>query len=128
MSRVLARGKQEMTERHQIADELWAAFKHLEGERKYALRQIIKHLTGDEDMSHWRFQIMQHTADDGETYLAVHEFYVMHDKKEGWTQKPITIEADTLPELRMNLLNMLRDLERHGVRDVETGGVVQAGS
>jgi hypothetical protein len=30
--------------RRQIADELWAAFKHWEGERKYALRIIVKHL------------------------------------------------------------------------------------
>lgn len=117
-----------MNERNKIAEELWAAFKHWDGERKYALRQIIKHLTGDDDMSSWRYQIMRHRADTGETYLAVHEFYVAHDKKEGWTQKPITIEADTLPELRMNLLNMLRDLERHGVRDVETGGIVQTGA
>ncbi|HEY7802984.1 MAG TPA: hypothetical protein VIC30_00885 [Orrella sp.] len=35
---------EEMTDRRQIADELWAAFKHWEGERKYALRQIVKHL------------------------------------------------------------------------------------
>jgi hypothetical protein len=33
-----------MQERRQIAQELWAAFKHWEGERKYALRIIIKHL------------------------------------------------------------------------------------
>ena len=42
---------EEMTDRRQIADELWAAFKHWEGERKYALRQIIKHIKkapGDE--------------------------------------------------------------------------------
>lgn len=48
---LLARNGTEMTERCQIADELWAAFKHWEGERKYALRQIIKHIKkapGDE--------------------------------------------------------------------------------
>lgn len=33
-----------MTERSQIADEIWQAFKHWEGERKFALRQIVKHL------------------------------------------------------------------------------------
>ena len=35
---------EEMTDRRQIADELWAAFKHWEGERKYALRIIVKWL------------------------------------------------------------------------------------
>ena len=38
-----------MTDRRQIADELWAAFKHWEGERKYALRVIVKHLKGERD-------------------------------------------------------------------------------
>jgi hypothetical protein len=29
---------------------------------------------------------MRHTADSGEDYLGVHEFYTMHDKgTEGWT-------------------------------------------
>jgi hypothetical protein len=79
-------------------------------------------------MSSWHYQIMRHTADSGEDYLAVHEFYTMHDKGTGWTQKPVPIEADTLPEMRMALLNILRDLERNGVRDAKTGEVVQAGS
>jgi hypothetical protein len=26
-------------------------------------------------MSHWHYQIMRHTADSGEDYLGVHEFY-----------------------------------------------------
>ena len=33
-----------MTDRRQIADELWAAFKHWDGERKFALRLIVKHI------------------------------------------------------------------------------------
>jgi len=64
---------------------------------------------------------MRHRADSGEDFLAIHEFFVGHDKKEGWTAKPVPIEADTVPELRMALLNILRDLERHGVRDSKTG-------
>lgn len=72
-------------------------------------------------MSSWRYQIMRHRADSGEDFLCIHEFFVGHDKKEGWTAKPVPIEADTVPELRMALLNILRDLERHGVRDAKTG-------
>ena len=72
-------------------------------------------------MSSWRWQVMRHKADSGETYLAIHEFYVGHDKKEGWTAKPVPIEADSVSDLRMALLNVLRDLERHGVRDAKTG-------
>jgi hypothetical protein len=72
-------------------------------------------------MSSWHYQIMRHTADSGEDFLAVHEFYTMHDGKEGWTAKPILLEADSLPEMRVALLDILRDLERHGVRDAKTG-------
>jgi hypothetical protein len=119
-----------MTDRRQIADELWAAFSGWEGEKKFALRAIKKHLLGPEwEMSNWHYQIMQHIADDGEPYLAIHEFYTMHDGKEGWTQKAVPLEADSLPEMRMALLNVLRDLERHGVRDAKTGEPIQpAGS
>ena len=119
-----------MPDRRQIADELWAAFKdRWTGERKYALRAIRKHLLGTErNMSSWRYQIMQHVDDSGEKYLAVHEFYVMHDGKEGWTQKAVLIEADNLDSMRMALINILQDLERHGIRDAKTGAVVQTGS
>jgi hypothetical protein len=79
-------------------------------------------------LSHWHYQIMRHRADSGDDYLAVHEFFVGHDKKQGWTAKPVLIEADTLPEMRMALINILRDLERHGVRDARTGEIVQAGA
>jgi hypothetical protein len=40
----------EMTDRRQIADELWAAFKDKwYGEKKFALRVIVKHLKGEQD-------------------------------------------------------------------------------
>ena len=117
-----------MTDRRQIADELWAAHKHWTGERKFALRQITKHLTGREGMSGWHYQIMRHIADSGEDYLAIHEYYTLHDKQESWTLKAVPIEADTVADLRMALINILRDLERHGVRDAKTGEVVQTGN
>jgi hypothetical protein len=67
---------------------------------------------------------MRHTADSGEDYLAVHELYTMHDGKLGWTAKPILLEADSLPEMRVALIDILRDLERHGVRDAKTGETI----
>jgi hypothetical protein len=40
----------EMTDRRQIADELWEAFKDKwDGEKKFALRVIVKHLKGEQD-------------------------------------------------------------------------------
>lgn len=72
-------------------------------------------------MSRWNYQIMQHVADDGEPYYAIHEFYTMHDGKEGWTARPVPLEADSVRELRAALLRVLLDLEKHGVRDARTG-------
>jgi hypothetical protein len=71
---------------------------------------------------------MRHVDDNGDAFLKVHEFFVGHDKKESWTAFSVPVEADTVPEMRMTLLNILRDLERHGVRDADTGEVVQAGT
>jgi hypothetical protein len=79
-------------------------------------------------MSSWRYQIMRHTADSGEDFLAIHEFFIGHDKAETWTAKPVLFEADSLPDMRKTLLAVLTDIERHGVRDAKTGEIVQAGT
>jgi len=68
-------------------------------------------------MSQWRYQIMRHTADSGEPYLAIHEYYTLHDGKEAWTAKPVPIEADTPEDLRAALQRIIADLDQHGVRD-----------
>lgn len=75
-------------------------------------------------MSSWRFQVIRNVDDGGEPYYAVHEFYTLHDGKEAWTQRPVTFEAETVRNLRLALERALRDLERHGVRDGETGAAV----
>lgn len=75
-------------------------------------------------MSHWHYQVMQNIDEDGEPFLAVHEFYVMHDNKEGWTSQPVEIAADSLGDLRKALLRMLIDMEDHGIRDAKTGAVI----
>ena len=79
-------------------------------------------------MSHWRYQIMQHIDHSGEPFLAIHEFFVGHDKKEGWTASAVPIEADTVADMRMALIDILRDLERHGVRDAKTGVPIEPAS
>ena len=71
-------------------------------------------------MSRWWYQIMQHKDDAGEPYLAIHEAYSLHDGKIAWTSKPVPIEEDTVGELYDTLHQILNDIERHGVRDVET--------
>ena len=41
---------EEMTDRRQIADELWEAFRHWDGEKKFALRMIIKWLEEEKNV------------------------------------------------------------------------------
>ena len=71
-------------------------------------------------MSRWWYQVMQHKDDAGEPYLAIHEAYSMHDGKIAWTAKPVPIEENTVDDMYQTLHHILNDLERHGVRDVET--------
>ena len=72
-------------------------------------------------MSHWRYQIFQHRDSEGDPYYAIHEFYTLHDGREGWTADPVPMETDTVDDMRKALLRVLRDLDDHGVRDIETG-------
>jgi hypothetical protein len=61
--------------------DMWEIAPRLEKPRGHAVY-------GGEHMSRWHYQIMRHTADSGEDYLAIHEFYTMHNGKlRAWTQK-----------------------------------------
>jgi hypothetical protein len=100
--------------------DMWEIAPRLEKPRGHAVY-------GGEHMSRWHYQIMRHTADSGEDYLAIHEFYTMHNKSEGWTQKAVPIEADSLDEMREALTAILQDLDRYGVRDAKTGEVLDKG-
>ena len=51
----------------------------------------------------------------------------MHNKSEGWTHKPVPIEADSLDEMREALTAILQDIDRYGVRDAKTGEVLDKG-
>jgi len=77
-------------------------------------------------LSKWRYQIFQHRDDAGEPYLAIHEYYTLHDGKEAWTLRPVPIEAESVRELRDSLRHIIEDLDEFGVRDVETGEKVDA--
>ena len=76
-------------------------------------------------MSGWRYQLFQHYDDEGDPYLCVHEFYTLHDGREGWTACPVPIEADTVKEMQMALHQILNDIDKHGVRDINTGELIK---
>ena len=69
-------------------------------------------------MSHWHYQLMKHTAPDGETYYAVHEYYNL-ETGPAWTEKAIPIDGESITEIRGMLIDILKDMDTHGVKDYE---------
>lgn len=69
-------------------------------------------------MSHWHYQLMKHTTPDGETYYAIHEYYNL-ETGPAWTEKPITIDGESITEIRGMLIDILKDMDTHGVKDYD---------
>ena len=69
-------------------------------------------------MSHWHYQLMRHTAPDGEVYYAVHEYYDL-ETGPAWTEKPVTVDGESKAEVAKMLDNMLWDIWKYGVKDYE---------
>jgi len=68
--------------------------------------------------NHWHYQLMRHTDESGDTYLAIHEYYPDKDG-DGWTEAPVDVTGDTVNEVKEVLQMMLEDIEKHGVKDYE---------
>jgi len=73
-------------------------------------------------MSHWRYQLMYHKYDElvlgEEGYYAVHEYYDMDDGP-GWTEDPVTVDGNSIEDVKKMLLLILKDIDKHGVKDYE---------
>jgi hypothetical protein len=54
----------------------------------------------------------------GETCYAVHEYYPMEDK-DGWTENPVTVDGESKSDVVWMLKAILKDIEKHGVKDYE---------
>ena len=72
-------------------------------------------------MGHWHYQVMKHTEEneaDGSIYVwyGVHEFYPLDDGPV-WTQEPVTVEGESIEDLKWQLKAILGDIEKHGVID-----------
>ena len=74
-------------------------------------------------MSHWHYQLMYHKYDEpglGEDgYYAVHEYYEMDDG-DGWTENPVIVDGNSVEDVKKMLLLILKDIDKHGVKDYET--------
>ena len=82
-------------------------------------------------MAHWHYQLMYHKYDkpilgeDG--YYAVHEYYPSMasidpwvDDGPGWTENPVTVDGNSVEDVKKMLLLILKDIDKHGVKDYES--------
>ena len=66
-------------------------------------------------MSKWHYQLMKRNF-DGEDNYAVHEYYVI-DGCKSWTNDPVTIDGESVEDVKAMLQMILNDIEKHGVKD-----------
>ena len=67
-------------------------------------------------MSNWHYRLMKHTTPDGHTYYAVHECYDL-ETGPAWTENPVTVDGESIDDVKRMLLCILKDLDTHGVKD-----------
>lgn len=66
----------------------------------------------------WHYQLMKHTTPEGHTYYAVHEYYPL-DTGPAWTEKPVTVDGESINEVVQMLYNIIIGILKHGVKDYE---------
>ena len=69
-------------------------------------------------MSRWHYQLMRHYTDNEEPYYAIHEIYTLEDGTV-WTEMPSDVTGDSVEDVKKALLLMLKDIEKHGVKDYD---------
>ena len=68
--------------------------------------------------NHWHYQLMRHMTPQGETYYAVHEYYPLDDGP-AWTENPVTVDGESKSDVVWILNAILKDIEKHGVKDYD---------
>ena len=69
-------------------------------------------------MSFWHYQLMKHVDKSGEIWYGIHEYFNMNDDN-AWTEQPVRVSGETPEEVKKILGRMLRDIDRHGVKDYD---------
>jgi hypothetical protein len=64
---------------------------------------------------------MRHEDEEGNEYYAMHEYYPIDfpHETDAWTEVPVSVDGETIEDVRWMLKTMLNDLEKHGVIDYE---------
>jgi hypothetical protein len=72
-------------------------------------------------MANWHYQLMRNKDEEGNEYYAMHEYYPIRFQGDvdAWTEVPVSIDGETIEDVRWMLKTMLNDLEKHGVIDYE---------
>lgn len=73
-------------------------------------------------MGYWHYQLMRHKIENptpftGDEYFAVHEYYPEMDDGPGWTENPVTVDGNSVEDVKKMLLLILKDIDKHGVKD-----------
>jgi hypothetical protein len=72
--------------------------------------------------SHWHYQLMYHKYEKPtlgeEGYYAVHEYYHMDDG-DGWTENAVTVDGNSIEDVKKMLLLILKDIDKHGVKQYD---------
>jgi hypothetical protein len=81
-------------------------------------------------MGHWNHRVVRRTiieAGKPVEWFGIHEcFYGLPDESDpGWTDEPISVEGETVDELRETLERMLRALDKPVIIDNENEPVEQ---
>jgi len=63
----------------------------------------------------WHYQLMKHTEPDDQVWYAVHELYGNNT----YTKFPVGVRGDGEEDIVRMLEHMLKDIEKHGVKDYE---------
>jgi hypothetical protein len=61
---------------------------------------------------------MKHVDKSGEVWYGIHEYYTVGDGDD-WTEQPVRVLGESPEEVKEILGIMLRDIERHGVKDYD---------
>ena len=47
--------------------------------------------------------------------IALHEYYVLEEGKDMWTEEPVQIIEDTIKDIKKTLKRIRRDIEKYGI-------------
>lgn len=66
----------------------------------------------------WHYQLMKHFEEDGEVWYGIHKFFPS-EGEDDWTEEPVRVMGESIPDIRWQLKAILNDLDNYGVIDYD---------